>query len=94
MDLYVNLLLGLGWLLFIGYFLRLWRKEYLHLRQMRRDAQARVEQRVSEPAPQPGTMQRPNYRAVALLDQVDALIHRMDEQEMEDVMEEMQRRGW
>lgn len=68
--------------------------EWHHWRRAKRAAQAELERRMSEPVPQPGTMARPNYRAVALLDQVDAMIHRMDEQEMDELIDEMQMRGW
>lgn len=69
--------------------------EWHHWRAAKRAAQqAELERRMNAVAPQPGTMARPNYRAVVLLDQVDAMIHRLDEQEMDEIIEEMQRRGW
>ncbi len=58
-------------------------------REAKRQAQSKVEQRVSEPEP----VKRDTSSAVALLDQVDMLIKRMDEQELDEIIDEFQRRG-
>jgi hypothetical protein len=73
----------------IGYDeLRHWRRAKLAAQQ------AELERHMDAHAPQPGTMARPNYSAVHCLDQVDAMIKRMDDAEMDDIIEEMQMRGW
>lgn len=76
----VYLLVGLllGWL--------------LHRQEAARDL---VAMQQSEDADiEPGTMQRPNYRARAVLYPADAMIKRLDEAEMDALIEEMQMRGW
>ncbi len=59
-------------------------------RETKRQVQAQVEQRVSEPVP----IKRDTSSAVALMDQVDMLIKRMDEAELDADIDEMQMRGW
>jgi hypothetical protein len=49
--------------------------------------------KVEQEQPEPGTF-GPNFQAVLFLAQVDALIARMDEQQMDETIDEMQRRGW
>jgi hypothetical protein len=69
--------------------------EWRHWRRAKLAAQqAELERRMNEKAPQPGTMARPNYSAIHVLDQVDRMIKRMDDAEMDEIIEEMQMRGW
>ncbi len=67
-------------------FVSMWRLN----RETKRQTQANVEQRVSEPV----AAKRDTSSAVALMDQVDMLIKRMDEQELDADIDEMQMRGW
>ncbi len=66
-------------------FVSMWRMQ----RQTNREAVRKVEQRASEPMP----VKRDTSSAVALMDQVDMLIKRMDEAELDEIIDEFQRRG-
>ncbi len=59
-------------------------------REAKRKAQSKVEQRVSLPV----AGKRDTSSAVALMDQVDAMIARLDEAELDADIDEMQMRGW
>ena len=65
--------------------------EIRHSRAAYRRAQAA---RVSRPVAVSDRGWRDAAGTVALMDQVDAMIERMDEEELDEVIDEMQKRGW
>lgn len=91
MELYIELFFsfaGAAIGLAVGYYWRGWEDR----RNRQAQEQEQLEQRISEP--EPAKPARTNYSAVHCMDQVDAMIERLDQAEIDEVIEEMQVRGW